>query len=108
MCFLPKLIPSPLVFDAVEDGKGYALNVIFVDTATGTVKGLRQIVLGTNFSWLFRDWCMESLKQQMTRNYYDRIVNECYRRYETEQLMRQAKFQYEINAHREDRERESE
>ena len=43
----------------------------------------------------------------MTRNYYDRIVNECYRRYETEQLMRLAKFQYEINTHREDKERES-
>ena len=105
--FSPNLYKTPPVFDVIEDGKGYALNVIFVDTATGTVKGLRQIGLGTNFSRLFRNWCMESLKQQMTRNYYDRIVNECYRRYETEQLMRLAKFQYEINTHREDTERES-
>lgn len=106
--FSPNLYKEPPTFDVVEDGQGYALNVVFVDTATGTIKGLRQIGLGTNFSRLFRDWCMESLKRQMTRNYYDRVVNECYQCYETEQLVRQAKFQYEINIHREDREREFE
>jgi len=48
---------------------------------------------------------MESLKRQMSWNWYDKTVSECYEEYET-RLVRRAKFQYEVSPHREDRERE--
>lgn len=103
--FSPNVYEEPPVFETIQDGKGYALNVVFIDTETGTVKGLRQIGLGNNFSKLFRDWCIESLKRQMSRNWYERTVSECYEEYETSQLARRAKFQYELSPHREDREK---
>lgn len=84
---------------------GYALNIVFIDTETGILKALRQIGLGNNFSRLFREWCIESLKRQLSQSYYEKTVNECYEKYEIQQLVRQARFQYEINTHREEHER---
>lgn len=104
--FSPNLYKDTPAFEELKNGKGYALNIVFIDTETGTLKALRQIGLGNNFSRLFRDWCLESLKRQMSKNWYDKTVDECYEEYDVKQLIKQAKFQYEINPHREEKERE--
>lgn len=104
--FSPNLYKDTPVFEELKNGKGYALNIVLIDTETGTLKALRQIGLGNNFSRLFRDWCLESLKRQMSRSWYDKTVDECYEEYDVKQLIKQAKFQYEINPHREEKERE--
>lgn len=104
--FSPNLYQTQPRFEAVEEGRGYALNIVLIDTETGSIKALRQIGLGNTFSRLFRDWCEESLRQQMNRDLYNRAINECYEQYNTEQLVRQAKFRYEISPHREEMEKE--
>jgi len=103
--FSPNLYDEKPYFDDLEDGKGYALNVVLIDGETGTIKAIRQIGLGNGFSKSFREWCEESLRRRMTRHWYMEAVNECYEKYETEQLARRAAFRYEI-PHREDREQE--
>lgn len=103
--FSPNLYKTPPIFKKVEED-GYILNVIFIDTETGTIKSLWHTALGINFTKLFREWCEESLKRQMSRNWYDKTVRECYEEYDRRQLVRRANFQYEINPHGEDRERE--
>lgn len=104
--FSPNLYQVPPRFEFLEDGCGYALNVVLIDTTTGTIKALRQIGLGTVFSRMFRDWCEESLRREMNQSLYHRIVNDCYKEYDTEQLVRQAKLRYEISPHREEMGRE--
>ena len=104
--FSPNFYENPPVFEKVEEGRGYALNVIFVDTETGTIKTLWRTELGTNFSRLFREWCENSLKRQMSRNWYDKTVTECYEEYEIRQLVRRASCQYERNPHGEEVDRE--
>lgn len=104
--FSPNLYKEPPLFDEVKDGMGYALNIVLIDTETGTLKALRQIGLGNAFSKCFREWCLESLKQYISTEQYNKIVNECYEEYETQQLVKQKKFKYEVNPHREDKVRE--
>lgn len=100
--FSPNLYAEKLEFAEVEDGKGYPLNVIVIDGETGTIKAIRMIGLGNQFSRQFREWCEESLRRQMTRDWYNKKVEECYQEYETRQLMKKAAFRYELNPHRED------
>lgn len=102
--FSPNLYKEKPEFEVLEPKRGYALNVIFIDTATGTIKALRLIGLGHDFSKQFRDWCEESLKKQMSRNWYEKTVSECYEEYEIMQIVKRAKIEYEYRSH-EDRER---
>ena len=102
--FSPNLYDEKPVFEELEDGKGYPLNVVLIDGETGTIKAMRLIGLGNAFSKSFREWCEESLRRNMTRHWYMKTVEECYEEYEIRQLVKRAAFRYEINPHREDKE----
>lgn len=87
----------PFVFedktvDDIPDGIGYALNVIFYDTATGAVCGLRTIGLGTQFSKEIQSMCHN------TSNIPQREIIQNYRRlqdlYSTEQMAQMSTIGY--------------
>lgn len=102
--FSPNLYGEKPVFEEIEDGKGYPLNVVIIDRETGTIKAIRLIGLGNTFSKRFREWCEESLRRNMTRYWYLKTVKECYEEYEIRQLVKRAEFQYETSPHREEKE----
>lgn len=102
--FSPNLYNEKPEFCHIEDGKGYPFNVIVIDGETGTIKAIRTIGLGNQFSKRFREWCEESLSRNMTRSWYERKVKECYDKYEIRQLVKRAYFQYELYPHGEDKE----
>ena len=104
--FSPNLYKVKPVFPILDEGKGYPLNVIFVDGAEGRIKEIRMIGLGNVFSNRFKEWCEESLQREMTRREYNRIVDECYEKHDTEHLMKKALFWYEISPHREEMDKE--
>ena len=66
------------VFDEPAKGKTYALHIMLIDTYKGEVKALRSIALGKEFADHFRSWGNESLKRNMARFTYNRIVDKVF------------------------------
>lgn len=112
--FSPNLYPDEPKFEKPPVGKTYALHVMLVDTSVGELKVLRTVALGRDFSEKFRQWGLVSLDKNIGRLFYNRVIEETFKKYpEPETLARDASFGW-IAAHGEDaprrdvREREAE
>lgn len=103
--FTPNLYPYPLSFPEPEEGKGLTLKLLLIDSATGTLDYMRVIGLGERFSTRFCEWCKESLKHNISRQYYDKTVKRIYQNYSQEELSKKMLITYKV-PHREDVEQE--
>lgn len=79
--FSPNIYDNKPEFEETEKGKTYALNIFLVDTEEGKLKVLRTIALGRKFSEYFRKWCIESLKKDIDKNYYNNTIDEAFKTY---------------------------
>lgn len=79
--FSPNLYDNKPKFEELEKGKTYALNVMFVDTKEGQLLVLRTIALGKEFAEYFRTWCLDSLKKDISRTYYDLTIDKAFTLY---------------------------
>jgi hypothetical protein len=68
--FSPHLSKSDNISN-IDDGQGLALVVVFADGRTGTVKALRLIGLGTNFSRALRDEINDQLRVPFDEEKYN-------------------------------------
>ena len=101
-CFSPNLYPEKPKFDEPGPGKTYALHIMFIDSAVGELKGLRSIALGREFTEKFRQWCLQSLKKNVGRFYYNRVIDEAFKKYPTPAHMaKEADFRW-VSTHGED------
>lgn len=105
--FTPNLYQYSPRFPELEEGKGLALNLLFIDSAVGTLRHMRLIGLGEQFSTRFIEWCKESLKHNISRQYYGKTVKQVYENYTNEELAKKMLFRYKV-PHCEDREMERE
>lgn len=94
--FSPSLYDVCPEFPDVGNGIGYALNVLFIDSSTGTLLMIRQIGLGSEFSQHFKDWCENSLKSPISREYYLSATNKVYQTFNSAELARHALFSWEL------------
>lgn len=77
-------------FEEIEDGKGYGLTLMCTDAPSGTVKSLRLIGLGTEFSRALRAEILRLLDEPFNLSLHYSKVNEIYAAYSTNDLMRMA------------------
>lgn len=94
--FSPNLYSFKPEFSLPEAGIGYALTLIFVDSATGEIKSMRLIGLGHEFSCQFRNWCLTSLQKNITAEHYRKVVGAVFARYTTLELVERAWIKWEL------------
>lgn len=96
--FSPNLYGTDLVFDEIEKGQSYALHIMVIDTARGELRVLRSLALGVEFAEKFRLWCLESLKRNIGKFSYNRIVDKVFNEYQTpESLFADADFRWVLS-----------
>lgn len=75
----------------VNEGQGIALNVIAVDSHSGTVKSIRYIGLSTDFSRKLINICYKQSMETITKELVDMKINEVQLRYSADDLYRYSK-----------------
>lgn len=85
--FSPNLYPEIPKFETLVKGKGYALNIMLVDTLPGELKLIRTIALGHEFSKKFRDWALKSLDRNIGQKYYNQKIEEAFAKYPTSEKL---------------------
>lgn len=100
--FTPNLYPDVPKFEKPEKGMTYALNVMLIDTSNGELKLIRTIALGREFTDHFRNWCLASLEKNIGQRYYNRVVDEVFKKYETSESLADAADIRWVCAHGED------
>lgn len=103
--FSPNLYSFPLEFAEIKEGKTYALHIMFIDSAKGELKLMRSIALGKEFSEHFRKWCLESVKRNIGRQYYNRIVDKVFKEYPSSELAEKADIRWVCPHGEEEKER---
>lgn len=94
--FSPNIYDDAPVYEPVELGKGYALNLLLIDASNGEIKSIRTIGLGHQFSCKFREWCLESLKKDIRKEHYQKAVSLTFSRYTTAELVDRAWIKWEL------------
>ena len=103
-CFSPNLYDPFPKFDKPEPGKTYALHIMLIDSAVGVgeLKLLRSLSLGKEFAEHFRLWCLDSMKKNISRYYYDKVIKKVYDDYPTpEDLANAAELRF-VGTHSEE------
>lgn len=83
-------------FQIPEDGYGLPLNVCVVDTSDGTVKSLRVIGLGTEFSQNLITTVMENKMTPYNPANYQRSIDKTYDLYSSADISRMSENRYKI------------
>lgn len=88
--FIPNLYNPVPVFNKLDDNKGYALNVVLIDSSKGEILGLRVVGLGHDFSVAIKEWCENALVNlKITREQYLKAVDVVYAQHTTVDLIAQ-------------------
>ncbi|PAE87631.1 hypothetical protein [Shouchella clausii] len=74
--------------ETIEDGQGFALQIIVIEQRSQKIKALRTIGLPTKFSRDLLDVCRKQLKHPLSKSEYDEAVNQTFKNYTTRQLAR--------------------
>ena len=96
--FSPHLYDRKPQMPPLEPGKGYALNLLHINSHTGELLSIRLLGLGHEFSCAFREWCLKNLERNMTPEEYQAAVRTVFQQFSTEDLAKKALFSWEINA----------
>ena len=84
----------------IEEGLGYGLQVLLIDAATGVLKGIRLVGLGTEWSRNFRQAILEQEAAGFDRRAYDAEIQRTYKMYRTRELVKMVEYRnwYKIQA----------
>lgn len=74
--------------ETIEDGQGFALQIIVIEQRSQKIKALRTIGLPTKFSRDMLDLCHKQLDNPLSKSEYNEAVNHVYNNYTTRQLVR--------------------
>lgn len=98
--FTPKIYREFPDFGDLGKEEGYAFKVFLIESNTGTLKSMRILGLGHDFSMYIKSWAesqrnisIESQQQYVKK--YERVVQECHEKYSVEQLVQMAKARYD-------------
>lgn len=80
--------------DDIQDGAGYSLMLMLVDSTTGTIQHLRMIGLGTNFSRALRKKILNQLDTPFSSQNYDATLKSIYAAYSSKDLVKLSKDYY--------------
>lgn len=80
--------------DEIADGTGYSLMIMLVDGITGTIKHLRLIGLGTDFSRMLRKKILSQLNMSFNKQAYNMALKSIYTTYSTKDLLKLSKEYY--------------
>lgn len=95
--FEPRLYEKFMPIDCTKDRtQGLKLSIILVDTSDGTVRALRMIGLGNDFSCKFMKWCEEkwSKKEGFTKEKHFENMDKVQRNYSSRELQKLALFRW--------------
>ena len=85
--FSPNLYAGDANFSQIEDfSQGLPLNVLVIDSNSGTLVTIRIIGLGHDFSNDFLNWCREKKDSDFTKDQYEAFVNKIYKKYSPQDL----------------------
>ena len=76
----------------VEDGLGYGLQVLLIDAATGVLKVIRLVGLGTEWSRNFRQAILEQEAAGFDWRAYDAEIQRTYKMYKTRDMVDMVEF----------------
>lgn len=85
--FSPNFYPEVPEFAPLRKGETYALNIMLIDTSVGELKSIRTIALGKDFAEHFRSWCINSLKKNISRAYYNGVVEKVFTEYPSPDIL---------------------
>lgn len=98
--FTPKIYREFPDFGDLGKEEGYAFKVFLIESNTGTLKSMRILGLGHDFSMYIKSWAesqrnisMEAPQQYMKK--YESVVRECHEKYSVEQLVLMARVKYD-------------
>lgn len=94
--FSPCIYDEHPILEPLEPGKGYALNMLLIDSANGEIMDIRMIGLGHEFCKKFREWFMEAQTKLISREQYQKTVNMVMRRYTTQELVNRAWIKWSL------------
>ena len=94
--FSPCIFEEPPVLEPVEQGKGYALNTMLIDSTNGEILNIRLIGLGHDFSQKLHEWFTEAQKKPLNREQYHKVVNMVFQRYTTQELVDRAWIRWSL------------
>ena len=85
-CFLSE----PYVFDPLNDNEGYGMITFLIDANTGILKVARLLGWPNKMSKLFKQYVIDQQSRPFDKTIYDRVLNNIYRNYSTDDLVRMA------------------
>lgn len=85
--FSPNIYSEPPEFGEIEEGKGFALNILLIDSGAGQLLNIRTIGLGHGFSVRFQTWCKLSLQSALAYEEYMERIDVVYTKYSTLDLV---------------------
>ena len=88
--FSPNLYNEKPYFANLEDGIGYVLNVLLIDSVKGELKKIRMIGLGHELSIAIKQICEKQMQHPFEKDKYFKNITKIYNSYSTEQLLRMA------------------
>lgn len=94
--YTPHLSPNLTKLDLPEEGQGLALIVILVDAATNTIKHLRAIGLGTDFSCKLISEIADIWSKPFNAAEYDAELSRVMGAYQTDALVKMARTYYKV------------
>lgn len=71
----------PNLFPDLENGKGYSLTVLLIDTGIGELCKIRLISLGHDFSVKLRKWLIKATNKPLSFEEYNKQIDEVYLQY---------------------------
>ncbi len=86
-------LSKPFQFAELEEGMGFALQIILVDRRTTTIKALRLIGLEHDFSKRLFETIERQKKLPFDLNVYNRTLDQIYKKFQTDDLVKLAKQQ---------------
>jgi hypothetical protein len=94
--FSPCIYDEPPVLEPLEPGKGYALNMLLIDSANGEILDIRTIGFGHEFSAKLYEWFTDIQTKPISREQYQKTVNMVMRQYTTQELLDRAWFKWSL------------
>lgn len=84
----------------LEEGKGFGLTIIVVESSTGIVKVIRFIGLSTEFSKSFLKMLQRQRDFGFIEGEYDKAINKTYRKFTPEQLWKNGQYKFIVERNR--------
>jgi hypothetical protein len=82
--------------EEIQEGQGFGLTILLVDSSTGILKVIRQIGLGTDISRRLKEMIEKQKSQPFDQNVYQRKITQIYGNYNTDDLVQRMEVSYRV------------